>query len=61
MLERIKNKNIDESTTGRYISNTKVKKEEEGKEKKKGRGEGLGCGGQGLSKGQVWALGRANA
>ena len=34
-------------------------KEEEGK--KRGGGEGLGCGGQGLSKGEVWAVGRAYA
>ena len=38
MLERCKNKNTDESTTGRYISTTIVKKRR--REKKKIKGEG---------------------
>ena len=59
MLERIKNKNIDESTTGSYLSTTIVKKRREKKKKK--WGNGLGYEGWGLSKGEVWVVGGANA
>ena len=37
MLERINNKNMDESTTGRYCSTQIVKKRRRGKRKKKDR------------------------
>ena len=66
MLE-YKNKNIDESTTGRYISTTVVKrrrrkkrKRKKEKKKKKKKGE-KSFAMEGLSKGVVWMVGGAYA
>ena len=52
---------IDETKTRRYNSTTIVKKRREKEKKKRGGGEGLGCRGWGLSKGEVYAVGRAYA
>ena len=52
---------MDESTTGRYISITIVKKRQRENLKKNQGGNSIGCGGQGLSKDEVWAVGGAYA